>query len=569
MSAKMNIALSGDYDPDADIEDKINLLVESRKMLSNASYFAFTATPKNKTLEMFGVPVLQPDGTNKFYPFHNYSMKQAIQEGFILDVLKYYTPINSYYRLIKTLDDDPRFDKKRAQKKLRYYVESNKYPIQSKADIIVDHFHDNVMARNKIGGQARAMVVTSGIERAIDYYLAINSSLDTRNSRYKAIIAFSGEKEYDGRSYTESSINGFPSAKIEKIFKTDPYRFLIVADKFQTGYDEPLLHTMYVDKMLTDIKAVQTLSRLNRAHPLKKDTFVLDFANNPDDIQAAFDRYYRTTILSGETDPNKLYDYISIMEEYDIYTEEQVESFVELYLSEAERDKLDPILDVCADIYGKLDVDEQIKFKSAAKGFVRTYGFLGAILEYGNIEWEKLSIFLNLLLPKLPTPEDKDLSAGIVETVDLDSYRAEVKAQRSIILNDSDAEVDPVPIAGAGAVREPELDYLTSIIQTFNDLWGNIKWNDDDNVRRQIALLPAMVSKDKTYQNAMRNADKQEARTESDKVLQRIIFEIMADNMELFKLFTDNPEFKKSLSDMVFTATYNKEGKPIEDKIFN
>ena len=252
------------------------------------------------------------------------------------------------------------------------------------------------------------------------------------------------------------------------------------------------------------------------------------------------------------------------MEEFEIYTEEQVKHFVELYLSEAERDKLDPILDSCANIYDKFNVDEQIKFKSAAKGFVRTYGFLGAILEYGNIEWEKLSIFLNLLIPKLPSPEDVDLSAGILEAIDLDSYRAEVMAQRSIILNDADAEVDPVPTDSAGAVRDAELDYLTSILQSFNDLWGNIKWNNDDNVKRQIALLPAMVSKDKTYQNAMRNADEQEARTESDKVLQRIIFEIMSDNMELFKLFTDNPEFKNWLSDKIFFATYNKDGKPIE-----
>jgi len=412
------------------------------------------------------------------------------------------------------------------------------------------------------------MVVTNSIERALDYYFAIRNSLNTRNSSYKALIAFSGEKNYNSGTVTESLINGFPSSQIEKAFKTRNYRFLVVADKFQTGYDEPLLHTMYVDKVLTDIKAVQTLSRLNRAHPQKNDTFVLDFANDPDDIQEAFKRYYRTTILSGETNPDKLYDYISIMEEYEIYTEEQVDSFVNLYLNNAERDKLDPILDICVEIYKDIETDDQIKFKSAAKGFVRTYGFLGSILEYGNIEWEKLSIFLNLLLPKLPSPEDPDLSVGILETVDLDSYRVDVMAQRAIILKDENAEVGPVPMDSSGGVREPELDYLTNIIQTFNDYWGNIKWNDGDNVRRQIALLPAMVSKDKTYQNAMRNADKQEARTESDKVLQKIIFEIMADNMELFKLFTDNPEFKKSLSDMVFTATYNKEGKPLENNDF-
>ncbi|MDR2925668.1 MAG: DEAD/DEAH box helicase family protein [Azoarcus sp.] len=564
MSARMNLALGGEYDPDADIEDKINMLMEGRKMLKNASYFAFTATPKNKTLEMFGTSEPQSDGETKHVPFHNYSMKQAIQEGFILDVLRFYTPVQSYYRLIKTLSDDPQFDKKRAQKKLRKFVGSDSYPISKKAEMMVEHFHEQVIAKGKIGGKARAMVVTAGIERAIDYYYAILSCLEARKSPYKAIIAFSGEKEYDGKTVTESSINGFPSNAIEKTFKTEPYRFLIVADKFQTGYDEPLLHTMYVDKILSDIKAVQTLSRLNRAHPQKVDTFVLDFMNSPDDIQEAFSRYYRTTILSGETDPNKLYDFIAVMKAHQVYTDHHVNRFVELYLGDAERDKLDPILDICADLYMKLDEDAQIVFKSAAKGFVRTYGFLGAILPYGNPEWEKLSIFMNLLLPKLPSPKEEDLSAGILEAIDLDSYRAEARAQMAIQLDDADAELKPVPTGGVGGKPEAELDLLSSILSTFNDLFGNIEWKDADNIRRQIALIPAMVSKDKKYQNAMRNSDKQEARAECDRAVREFIFAVMADNMELFKQFQDNSAFKKWLSDLVFTTTYNKEGKPLE-----
>ena len=339
-----------------------------------------------------------------------------------------------------------------------------------------------------------------------------------------------------------------------------------VADKFQTGYDEPLLHTMYVDKILTDIKAVQTLSRLNRAHPQKHDTFVLDFANDPEDIQAAFSRYYRTTILSGETDPNKLYDFIAAMESHEVYTQHHIDSLVNLYLGGAERDKLDPILDICTALYNELDENAQVEFKSAAKGFVRTYGFLGAILPYGKAEWEKLSIFLTLLLPKLPSPIEEDLSAGILEAIDLDSYRAEKQSEMAIILEDSDAVVYPVPTESDSApAQEAEVENLSVIIRTFNDLFGNIVWKDADNVRRQISRIPAMVSKDQTNQNAMRNADKQEARTESDRVLQSVIFSIMADNMELFKQFNDNPAFKKWLSDMVFNTTYNKDGKPIED----
>ena len=567
MSAQMNMALGGDYDPDADIEDKINMLVEGRKMLTNASYFAFTATPKNKTLEMFGVPVTESDGTVKHYPFHNYSMKQAIQEGFIQDVLKFYTPIVSYYKLAKTVMDDPHFDKNKAQKKLRKFVESNEYAIHQKADIIVDHFHEQVIAKTKVGGQARAMIVTGGIDRAIEYYHAITRCLEARKSPYKAIVAFSGDKEYSGEVVTEASINGFPSNAIEKTFKKDPYRFLIVADKFQTGYDEPLLHTMYVDKVLIDIKAVQTLSRLNRAHLKKLDTFVLDFTNDPEDIQESFSRYYRTTILSGETDPNKLYDLISVMEAHQVYTQHHVDSFVELYLGGADRDKLDPVLDVCANLYKELDEDAQVEFKASAKGFVRTYGFLGAILPYGNPEWEKLSIFMNLLSPKLPSPVEDDLSAGILEAIDLDSYRAEARAQMEIILDDSDAEVAPVPTSGIGGKGEAELDLLSSILNTFNDLFGNIDWKDADNVREQISRIPSMVSQDQTYQNAMRNSDKQEARTESDRVLRDVVFSIMSDNMELFKQFNDNQAFRKWLADMVFTTTYNTEGKPLENDI--
>jgi type I restriction enzyme R subunit len=374
-------------------------------------------------------------------------------------------------------------------------------------------------------------------------------------------VAFSGDKDYGGKAVNEASLNGFPSNKIEMEFRADPYRLLIVADKYQTGYDEPLLHTMYVDKMLTDIKAVQTLSRLNRAAPGKVDTFVLDFANESVDIQEAFSRYYRTTILSDETDPNKLYDLMAMMERHQVYTQQQVDSFVAMYLNNVERDKLDPVLDACVIEYMKLEEVDKIEFKAAAKGFVRTYGFLGAILPYGNPAWERLHIFINLLLLKLPSPVEDDMSQGILEAIDLDSYRAEAMSQMAIQLEDADAELDPVPMGGMGSKGEPELDLLSSILATFNDMFGNIDWEDADNVRRQIEEIPAMVAKNEAYQNAMRNADRQEARTESDRALTAIITGIVSDNMELFKQYSDNPEFKRWLSDMVFTVTYEPQGK--------
>ena len=563
-SAQMNFALSGlASDDELDNEDKINKLMEGRKLVSNASYFAFTATPKNKTLETFGTPY-EEDGKIKHRPCHCYTMKQAIEEGFILDVLKYYTPISSYYRLMKTVQDDPMFDKKKAQKRLRTFVESDKFTIAQKAEMMVTHFHEQVIAKHKIDGQARAMVVTSSIPRCIEYYFAINKALSERNSPYKTIIAFSGEHKYEGRepALTSADLNGFPDAKIPKTFKNDPYRFLIVADMFQTGFDEPLLHTMYVDKMLYDIKAVQTLSRLNRSHPHKHDCFVLDFANSPEVIQQAFSTYYKTTLLSAETDPNKLYDLVTTLEGYQVYSSDDVRRLVDLYLSAADRDKLDPILDVCTVAYKALDTEAQIDFKNAAKAFCRTYGFLGAILPYGNADWERLSIFLNLLIPKLPSPKDDDFSAGILDVIDLDSYRLEAQECMSIKLEDADAEVAPVPAGGTGRIIEPELDLLSSILSSFNDLFGNIQWSDSDNIRRQIAEMPAMVTRDERYLNAMKNSDRQNARIESERALQQVVFAIMADNMELFKQYQDNPSFRKWLSDMIFNATYNTEGKP-------
>jgi type I restriction enzyme, R subunit len=558
-AVSMALAVGGAEEEDETTEDAINRTMEARKLLPNASYFAFTATPKNKTLEIFGERIV--DGEEiKHRPFHSYTMKQAIQEGFILDVLKSYTPIDSYYRLVKTIESDPEFDTKRANKKLRRYVESHDHAIRLKAEIMVDHFHEQVLSLNKIGGRARSMVVTSGIARAIQYFHAIQDYLRERKSPYRAIVAFSGEHEYHGVNVTEASLNGFPSNQIPDKIEEDPYRFLVCADKFQTGYDQPLLHTMYVDKPLSGIKAVQTLSRLNRAHPQKYDVFVLDFQNDADAIQKAFEPYYRTTILSGETDPNKLHDLKSELDASEVYDEVQVSELVTLYLGGADRDKLDPILDACVATYkDRFSEDEQVAFKGQAKAFVRTYGFLASILPYTNASWEKLSIFLNFLIPKLPAPKEEDLSQGILEAIDMDSYRVERRAAQAIQLADTDAEIGPVPTGGGGHKPDPELDRLSNILKTFNDQFGNITWEDTDRVRQLITEeIPQKVAADAAYQNAKKNSDKQNARIEHDKALARVIIGVMKDDTELFKQFSDNPEFKRWLSDTIFGMTYDQ-----------
>jgi len=558
-AAKMNIALSEIEEVEEEsTEDQINRIIESRKMLPNASYFAFTATPKNKTLEVFGEAV-PAGGKTQHRPFHSYTMKQAIKEGFIMDVLEKYTPVDSYYRLIKKIEDDPEFDVKKAQKKLRRYVESHQHAIREKAEIMVDHFHEKVLGRHKIGGRARAMVVTGKVKRAIDYFHAINSYLKERKSSYKAIIAFAGEHEHGGKNVTEASLNGFASKLIEDRIQEDPYRFLVCAEKYQTGYDEPLLHTMYVDKQLSGIKAVQTLSRLNRAHPKKDDTFVLDFQNDSETIKAAFEPYYRTTILAEETDPNRLHDLKARLETHQVYRWEQVDELVALYLGKADRDQLDPILDECVAVYiDSLDEDNQVDFKGNAKAFVRTYGFLASILPFGNPEWEKLSTFLNFLIPKLPAPQETDLSKGILETIDMDSYRSEVCAAMSIALADQDAEIQPVPTGGGGLIPEPEMDRLSNILRGFNDQFGNIEWKDTDKIRQVIAEeIPTKVAADKAYQNAMKHNDKPTAKVEHDRALQRVLIDMLADHTELYKQFSDNPTFKRWLTEAIFTATYS------------
>ncbi|MFN5156386.1 MAG: type I restriction endonuclease subunit R, partial [Betaproteobacteria bacterium] len=494
-------------DDTADPEDLVNAALEarmaSRKMLANASYFAFTATPKNKTLQMFG-EALPPDaeGKVKHRPFHSYTMKQAVQEGFILDVLKHYMPVDSYYKLVKKTADDPEFDSKRAKKKLRHYVESHDHAIRLKAEIMVDHFHEQVLAPGKIGGQARAMVVTGSIERAIQYFHAFQAYLVERKSPHKAIVAFSGEPEFEGRKVSEATLNGFPSADIAAQVQTDPYRFLICADKFQTGYDEPLLHTMYVDKALAGIKAVQTLSRLNRAHPLKRDCFVLDFQDNREAVLLAFQDYYRTTLLADEADPNKLNDLKRDLDAAQVYSPEQVQQLVAAFLAGAERDQLDPVLDACVVVYlHSLDEDGQVDFKGKAKAFCRSYAFLSSVLPYNKADWERLAIFLDLLTPKLPAPKDEDLAKGILESIDMDSYRVEKRAVASLMLADQEAEIEPLPIQGGGKKQEPDLDPLSEILKRFNEQFGTT-FSDADRILRHIRDdIAPKVAADPAFRN--------------------------------------------------------------------
>jgi len=312
---------------------------------------------------------------------------------------------------------------------------------------------------------------------------------------------------------------------------------------------------MYGEKVLSSIKAVQTLSRLNRAHPKKHDVFVLDFQNDTETIEKSFADYYRTTILSKETDPNKLHTLKSELDAFQVYSPEKAAELVELYLSGAEREKLDPILDACVAVYvNDLDEDGQVNFKGKAKAFVRTYDFLATVLPYGVQEWEKLSIFLNFLIPKLPAPIDPDLSKGILEAIDMDSYRAEKKATMAIALPDADAEIEPAPTSGGGHKPEPELDKLSNIIKAFNAQFGGLFSDPKAAERRIFEVIPPKVAADPAYQNAKKNTPSN-ARVEHDKALKKVMTAMFKDDAQLFKQFQNNESFRRWLTDTIFGLT--------------
>ena len=476
-------------------------------------------------------------------------MRQAIEEGFIHDVLSNYTTYQSYYRIRKTVEDDPKYERKQAMRKLRYYVESQPETVRQKAEVMVEHFHQAVAHR--IGGEARCMICAAGIARAIDYYHEVKRLLKERGSQYQAIVAFSGETEYHGIRVSEASLNGFPSAEIEAKVRTGNYRFLIVADKFQTGYDEPLLHTMYVDKPLAGVKAVQTLSRLNRKRPKKEETFVLDFVNTSEEIEKAFQPFYKTTLLSRETDPNKLNDLLGEIEQYDLYTSQEVEALNTLYWTGAQRGKIDPLLDTMKERFVALDDESKVACKSAIKAYVRTYDFLSTVMPEGCLDWEKKQTVLSLLLPKLPKLGVDDLTKGLVESVDFDAYRLQKQEERSIQLQNVDTEIEPVPTSSSLVVMEEDMQYLSVIESEFNELFGNIDWKDSELVRKQVEELTDRVKNDTDVRNAMLRNDEATANQNCDASTQKEVTQITLTHTELMQHYFTNPDFQLHLNELI------------------
>lgn len=468
--------------PPEDDEDQVNAAVEEmqkkRGRLPNVSYFAFTATPKAKTMELFG----HKRGDGQFEPFSLYSMRQAIEEGFILDVLKNYTTFKTYFGLLKKIEDDPRYDKKKAIKLLKSYADLHKHGIRKKTEVMVDHFDSQV--RNRIDGKAKAMLVTRSRLHAVRFKQAFDRYIKERRLPYKSLVAFSGTvRDPDtGGEFTEAKMNGVPETATAEVFKQTEYRFLIAANKFQTGFDQPLLHTMYVDKKLGGVGAVQTLSRLNRTCEGKEDTLVLDFANEADEIEKAFAPYYTCTLLSESTDPNKLYDLKTSLENCHVYGQSDVNEFAAVYFRpKAKQEQLAPILDRVVEVYKAKEPDERADFRKWLGDYVRVYAFLSQLLTFADVELEKLYQFARHLYRKLPIERDR-LPVEVIEKINMDAYRLQQTSSGEIKLMDEGGELKPLSDLGTGRQQVTELAPLSEIINFINDNYGT-DFTSEDKVR--------------------------------------------------------------------------------------
>jgi len=572
---KMNMSLgtgalgSDDEEPE-DLQDKILKAMEGRKLGKNASYFAFTATPKNSTLEKFG----QQNVDGQFVPFHLYSMKQAIEEGFILDVLANYTTYRSYYEIQKSIKDNPLFETTKAQKKLREKVEGDYRTIETKAEVMVSHFIEQVWKPKKLKGKAKAMVATRNIDSAIRYFFTIRKILERENAPFRAIVAFSGKKTIDGIEHTEDTLNGFPSNDIPAKFKEDDYKILVVANKFLTGFDEPLLHTMYVDKKLQSVLAVQTLSRLNRCNNKmgKADTFVLDFLNTVEDIQHAFDPFYTATSLSQPTDINVLHDLKQSLDDVAVYEWHEVEQFNDRFFGNADADQLSPLIDTAAARFNEdLELEEEAKidFKIKAKQFVKIYGQVACIIPYNNIRWEKLYWFLKFLIPKLTVKDpEQDQLDELLNSVDLSTYGLErVRLNYAIALNDSESELDPQnPNPRGYRGEEPQQDPLDQIIAAFNDRFFS-GWDATPQEQRVKFLnIARHVVQNPNFQNqVVDNQDEQNRRIALEQLIQQAINQERRRELDLYKRYASDPEFKRAFDASVMRFLSQTNSQQLDD----
>ncbi|MBS3788115.1 type I restriction endonuclease subunit R, partial [Candidatus Bipolaricaulota bacterium] len=562
MREKMNEVLSldeSDIEGD-DLQDQINASIQKRAKLDNASSFAFTATPKERTLEIFGDK--QPDGS--YEPFSLYSMRQAIEEGFILDPLQNYTSYTEYFNLLKTIEDDPEYESSKASRLLKKFVYQHPKAVSKKSEIMVEHFQENVA--EKIRGEARAMVVTSSRQQAIRYKQAFDRYIEENDIPCKALVAFSGTKEVDGVEYSEGDMNHHLDEPIEDAFSnTDKdYRFLVVAEKFQTGFDEPLLHTMYVDKILGGVKAVQTISRLNRIHPHKEDTMVLDFKNDPENIQQAFSRFYTKSRLKEGTDPNLLYELEQQLRDFHLFTDEELDRFADLwYPGEASVEELHSAVDPVVNRYEDIDLEEQDEFRSELKSFIQLYSFLLQVISFQDEELDKLYQFARFLYRKLPV-DKSELPYEVKQYVDIDSYRVQEISSGSIEPESDDSDMGPQHRTKYKRKKEEEKDPLSLIIERLNELFG---YDFDEDTKMFVDRLQKKLNRNAALRNIVEVNPPEKAKMKFEEIMDEEMVEIIDIDTEFYNKNTSNEDFKVIFRDWLFNQFAGDGEKDIEEYI--
>jgi type I restriction enzyme, R subunit len=537
-----------------DLEDEVVESMRKRGRLGNLSTFAFTATPKKETLELFGAK--RADGT--YAPFSLYSRRQAIEEGFIVDILENYVTYDSYWKLMKKVDDDPKYERRKAQALLKSFVEVHPHMVKEKVRIAVEVFE--AQSREKIGGRAKAMYVCGSRLHAVRTKLAMDAYLRERGLPWKALVAFSGTVRDGGKAYTEPNMNGIPESQTAETFKADEYRFLIVANKFQTGFDQPLLQMMAVDKKLNATNVVQTLERLNRTHPEKRDTLILDFVNEPLAVQKAFATYHQGTVLTEPTDPDLVHDLEAEITGSGLYEQEDVDEFARVWFGrESVQADLHPVLAPTVERYEEADEDERAGFRGALAAYTRLYGFLSGVVEFADPELEKLYLWARLLLTKLPTPEG-GLPLDVQTDIELESMKVRRRGRQRIELaGEPPGEVTPVAAPAAGAAGTEDLAPLSQIIEELNDHFG-VELGEDDRV--SILRLEEKLDEDAGLEKTMRVNDPEDAKLSFDQIAEREFDEIMKSNSKLYKLVMNDELLRARLFARLYDRFVERHDKP-------
>ncbi|SFM46364.1 type I restriction endonuclease subunit R [Salibacterium qingdaonense] len=543
-----------------DAEDEMLRTMQAHGKQDHLSFYAFTATPKKKTLEMFGTPRGEEQLPE---PFHLYSMRQAIEEGFILDVLENYTTYETFFHLSRQIEDDPEVDKKKASRAIARFVSLHPHNISQKAEVMIEHFRR--ITQHKIQGNAKAMVVTASRLHAVRYKEAFEKYIREKGyTDVKPLVAFSGtvQDEY-GQEYTEAGMNQFPESEVPRRFEEE-FEVMIVAEKFQTGFDQPLLHTMYVDKKLHGVKAIQTLSRLNRTCPGKEDTFVLDFANKAEDIQEAFQPYYEKTMIDETTDPNMLYDLVDDLEAGQVYTDSEVDAFCQLYFKPdfniergVDQRRLHGLLDPAVERFDQKTEEEQELFRDQLNKFVRLYSFLSQIIPFQDLDLHKLHTFGRFFLKKIQRDNgDRETFHIDSNEVELAFYRLQKQQEGTIALESGGDYAVGGHVASGSKKSEDDKDNLSSIIERLNERFAT-DFNDSDRLSME-AVEEEMYNDIDLAQKARSNSmDNYRYAFEKEFINKWI--ERMDKDQNIFSKIMDDDEFKEMMMLEMMKRVYERQ----------